>query len=360
MAVGDNEKHHLAERVRLRKYRLEKKSQKQALASELKHLQDKFNLLKSSYVRPNYKIGASSAYAYAIDILKQHNRGLQTQVEHQAMLVRLLTSWVASQCPQKPPSMRMAWTESTLMAHPAARRQGFQWLSARLYHTALETATQRLTSSRLFGSHMDDAVSFEMHTTCDADGNVQIARMDSHFNCIFFANMHVVVAALWSFMNGITFGTSAMLAPEAVDLVHAGKLVYDHSVNPRDGTSLRRIMCLFEDDNRVVITFTKIRDDERYPLQPGDRRTHGFAWMIVDRVTDSITTVRNSNFNFMPTTVDGDISLEETGRLFGLTVEATTNIQRDLLVERIRGVAERASVDEFHSAIQRFRQSIGC
>ncbi|KAF0717394.1 Aste57867_2315 [Aphanomyces stellatus] len=352
--VGRTSNKHHSECVRLRKFRELKKVERKALEMELAHLEWRLRELQVGHQDSSspkaHEEGPRqlSAYQLAIAILVHHNQTLRSKVDDTKALAQLLANWVATQRLQTSPTMQFTWADTTLMAHPVARRQGFHWLSERLYHAAIR-GSEGLSRNE-FEKFVDDSMQFEMHTALNDDGNVQITRMDLHCYNLFFESFDTVVITAWKFLRHISFGAASLACNVEIDRVH-GKLVYDHNVNPRDRTSLRRILCMFEEPNRVVITLTKLKDDELYAMAPGERRTHGHAWYVIERLTDDMTTVTHSYFNYIPTTIAGEISLDEFGELFGLP----TDCHQERHFESIRSAAERAYMGQIQEGVNMYR-----
>ncbi|KAF0684592.1 Aste57867_23446 [Aphanomyces stellatus] len=360
--VGRTSNKRLAEIVRLRKFRELKKAERKALEMELATLEWKLRELQvgpQEFSSSKTQGGISrqlSAYQLAVDVLLHVNQSLRSKVKDTKTLAQVLATWVTSHHPQITPTTRLTWTDTTLMAHPVARRQGFHWLSERLYHAAIR-GSEGLSRNE-FDKFVDDSMQFEMHTTLNDDGNVQITRMDLHCYNILFEKFDTIAATAWNFLRHFSFGAAWLACNVEIDRVH-GKLVYDHNVNPRDRTSLRRILCMFEEPNRVVITLTKVKDDELYALTPGERRTHGYAWYVIERLTDHMTLMKHSYINYIPTTLAGEISLEEFGELFGLL--RPTDCHQVRYIESIRSAAERAYIGQIQEGVNMYRQYLlGC
>ncbi|KAF0716902.1 Aste57867_2605 [Aphanomyces stellatus] len=295
--------------------------------------------------------------------LKRHaidgsDQALRDHVMAQTSLAHTLYHWVRSQVARPQPGLteRPSWREMTLLGDPAARRQGFPWLSDRVYHTAMRTRP----ASNPIATSADDAMSFCMHTATGEDGHVHVTATELHMHSIVFAPFDVIGDACWHFMAATSFGTTSTMTCGVVETPDRN-LIYDYGVNPRNGSTVRRIMRMYTDDAaRIVITYAKVAHDNLFPLHDGELRSHGMGWTIIEPVTDGISVVRHSVSNFVPVTSHGPISLREMGHLFALPPTTDEMIQKSeaLYLEQLHAAAQVAHVDEIQAGVRAFRAQL--
>ncbi|KAF0711916.1 Aste57867_4987 [Aphanomyces stellatus] len=336
-----------AEALRVRKYREAQKADLKLLEAEQRHWAEMLERLKASQKNDRRsKSARSRPSALAMDLSRRQNKALRNQVGEYDELLHLLETWVASQQLTQGPSHLRAWTESTLMAHPAARRQGYHWLSERVYHNATIAVPEHP-----FGIRVDDAAQFKLHTSDDVDGGASIVGMEVHVQHTYFSNFKTVANLVWSFGQKNS-AVKAYLASQVLEEVD-DHTVYSSGVYDGTRTNVRRIISIFEGADRIVITHALVTDDELHPMAPGELRTHGFAWTIVERVTDEISLMRHSTFHFAPMSSQGVVSQAELGQLFGKDPDDIRH--RDAFIEQVGGVAEATYVN----GLQKFALKLG-
>ncbi|KAF0697106.1 Aste57867_12183 [Aphanomyces stellatus] len=321
-----------AEALRFRQRRAAQKDQHKRLEEQLRTLQAEIEHLKKCPPPPKTR---ENPYHVAAQVLFKYNQSLRDDVKRQTTLAKLLSSWVASQYPIPALPKRASWIESTLLAHPAARRQGFQWLSERVYHNAVAAMPHHP-----FGSRVDDRWRFDLHTCNDDVEGMTLGCTESHAQHTFFANVSDVADAVWACQcqgNYLRTYPCSNLSPGVLEQVQR-HLVYFCVAFEGIGAHVRRIMSLFEDDHRMLITFALVAEDECFPIETNEMRSHGFGWISLERVAATITLMRYSLYLFAPVTAHGVASLEEIGQLYGLSSAGTCH--REAYIERIRTMAE--------------------
>ncbi|KAF0716050.1 Aste57867_3053 [Aphanomyces stellatus] len=315
------------EAQRLRKYREGKKSEVRRLQAQVQAFEMELKRAKTSPKKSNNSRPQQlTPYQVAAKVLQKYNHSLRGQVEQAYQLACLMASWVAAQTPQPGPHMHKSWMESTLLANPDARRQGYQWLSERIYHAAT-----RVFPRQPLGGSVQDAITFTMHTRHD-EAERTIAAMENHVQTTFFGHFKQVAQVLWHCMAN---NATATFSYDVVDAVH-DQLLYVRGSNPLMRTTNLGLVCVFEEPRRIVTTYCLVAHDECYPLCDDELRTHGFGWTIHEHVTDDITLTRHSMLYGAPITKAGHVSLQHIGRLYGQGVVA----HRDAYIEAIRAVAE--------------------
>ncbi|KAF0719812.1 Aste57867_779 [Aphanomyces stellatus] len=360
------------ENIRLRKYQDAKKVERAQLLAAVASLQEELACTKAAGPsQRRRKTTRGNPYTVAAQVLLKYNQSLKDQVATQAKLVHVLSAWVASHNPSQGLATQPAWTESTLLADPVARRQGLEWLSQKVYHAA--TQAFPLHPCR---DAFQDAIAVRMHQD-ESDVHIAAFEISVQYHTVFATLSHVA-RSMWTFMTGTSFATSKTVACDDVERAHDG-LLYSYAKNDRAGTSIRRIMAMYEEDDRVVLTACKVAEDERFPLPPCEIRNHGFGWlvlfcgiyclfsmlteylfssvmMVLQRVTDSITLVRATDMQFAPLTVHGKATLEDIGRLYGRPMPPDGIQHREAFIEQVGGVAEQVFIDGYTSFIRSFRQ----
>ncbi|RHY60245.1 hypothetical protein DYB34_001477 [Aphanomyces astaci] len=341
---GGGSRRHTAS-LRMRKYRTQKKEQFRRLEAEWQYLQQTLRQLQHQHTAHHSASDTTHAPArLAPRVTSQHERHhldqqlalhtsqLRGDAEAKYRLACCLRDWVASQTPTPGLTPQMSWIYSTLCADPAARQLGFQWLSDRLYHTSHSVIPQHP-----LGGQGGDAMQLTVHTNAD-ENPVTIVAMEFHFQFhTVFASFANVVSAILAFSNQGGFVVSDVIPCQVVEAV-SDTLQYVYGANRRSGVTMRRVTNLFHnhDRTRAVQTYAKVADDECFPLQHGEIRTHGFGWFdldrscnsghwivrshtdcsgrtVAERVAGSITKVRGSVLHYAPITNEGVVSLECMG-----------------------------------------------
>ncbi|KAF0696321.1 Aste57867_12918 [Aphanomyces stellatus] len=333
------------DRLRKRKYRDERRAKIKCLEQELLRLQTE---LAQVQAHPTTRKARISPFALAAQVLQKHNQALQTHVQDQRHLVKLMAAWVASQVPTAGIPSAASWLHSTLVADPVTRRHGFEWLSERAYHMGLQQ--QASAGHPIFGG-VHDGVRFNMHTSNSDDG-LTIAGMETNLQFTFFAPFQRCAHMLWGMLkDNWLVGTPVISSHQDAERVD-DRLVYFSGANERLGTSMRRILGMFKDSHRVVITYVMIADDERFPLKDGEIRSHGYGWTIFEHVDDDITLMRHSHVQFTPKTTNGVANLEEIGRMFGRS--GVGSQYPEAYIEHIRSSAEATYVQSFETLYRNF------
>ncbi|KAF0715845.1 Aste57867_3144 [Aphanomyces stellatus] len=314
----------LLECMRLRKYRADRKNEKQKLLRDVQHLESELSRLQ---LRPRKAKAPITTEALATTMLAQNNKHLRSHVENQARVARLLAAWVASHTVPKGIPTRASWFESTLVADPLIRRQGLQWLSERVYHIALNS-----TSVHPFGASMADSIRVQMLMQGDGIDGPNVGGSETHIQHTFFAPVQEVANVIWSWDQC----NSAYRSEVAEQVDH--QLVY-YRGNSLSGANLRRVNRMFMDGNRVIITLALVAEDECCVMGDDELRIHGFAWTIVEPVTDSISLMRHSRFHGAPKTKHGVASVEAIAKLY-MPSHESENTSHQVLAERLRCTVE--------------------
>ncbi|KAF0696320.1 Aste57867_12917 [Aphanomyces stellatus] len=317
--------------LRKRKYRAAKRSEARRLEAELKVLEDEL-----------WQLQRGGAATISAKTMQQKHRSINTtlrvEVAMASKLGRRLASWVATQLPPQEIPFRASWRHSTLMADPAARRHGYEWLCQRVYHTAIQ-----FIPSHPFGNQVQDTMALKMHTGVveaqdDVDGgDLSVVALETHVQYTVFSNFHTVAKAIWNDM----VQDNGNFSFEVLDAVGDKSMYFTH-INRRLGTTMRSLVQMFPQTSRIVIANVNLEDDECFPKQDGEILTHGFSWTILERVTSTITLVRISHMQFTPTTTHGVIPLVEIGRLFGRSAHGIEH--REAYIEQIRTAATHTFV----------------
>ncbi|KAF0716899.1 Aste57867_2602 [Aphanomyces stellatus] len=344
----DDQRH--SARERMRRLRATKKVERGALQDQIRLLETTVARLRLEHRRRGFHDGDASP----------RHPCLHTQVMRQSKLIQLLQTWVAMQHPPEGLHERPSWLHSTLLADPVARRQGFQWLSDKVFHGATGAPPRRVDfATRLAAG---DTIGFVLHTTGehswnDPDDDDDVMAMELHVHSIVFAPLAAVAATIWRLLHETSVATTLLTTCKMVEQVH-DHLVYHHGVNPRNGMSVRRIMCRYQDTaDRTVFTCVKLTHDDCFPLVDDDIRSHGFAWTVIERVTDSITVVRQSYLHFVPVTTAGALSLADLGAMFQVPPPCETD-SRAAYMERLRTAAEIVFTTELETTARVSRQAL--
>ncbi|KAH9153053.1 hypothetical protein AeRB84_004630 [Aphanomyces euteiches] len=326
-----DEARRLAETVRKREYRAAKHS-------ELVRLEAQARRLGAYLAQLKREIGTRK-----LACAKGENMNLRTQVNQFNYLMQIFSQWDLSH--------RSPWFESTLLAHPIARRQGLKWLSERVYHQARRAVPLNedvmgisciLPLSQPYRGQIEMVFSFNPHVSDEIDDEgATIAAIETHHQHTLPTDFRSAAAVQWEKIVG-TNSTITMKLIERVD----DRFVYYHHINHRVGTHTLSIAGIFHEDNRAVLTKCFVVKDELFPHEDGVLRTHGFAWAIYEAVSLGITRVHNFSLQYTPIMANGRvIPLARMGQLFG---QSQAGVQhRDAYIERIRSAAEASFIDSY-------------
>ncbi|ETV98617.1 hypothetical protein H310_08735 [Aphanomyces invadans] len=332
---GDDTRRQMAS-LRMRKYRSLKKEEFRRIEDECRSLQQTLHHL----LRQRAHSGGDPPPATSRMIQREvhhsiaeqvarHTRHLRHEVEANYKLAFCLRDWVASQHPAPSLTPQMPWIYATLSANPDVRWAGLQWLSERLLHTANSVVPQHPMDVR-----GGDAIHVSVHSPDHTDDPIASGAMEFHFQFyIVFVPFSDVVSALVLLNSQRAFVVPDVVACQMVE--EANSLRYTYAANPHNGVTLRQVTALFHtpDSTRAVLTSAKVTDDEMYPLQDGEVRSHGFGWCgrqlgnhcshsvrrtVAESVGPNITTIRGSTLYYAPISTTGPISFEEVGDLFGV------------------------------------------
>ncbi|KAF0695915.1 Aste57867_13290 [Aphanomyces stellatus] len=336
--------------LRMRKSRAAKKAEMAALEAHVRLLEEKLAQLKTSSPHTRRPFAKPPMSSQLMRVFRD-NKELWAEVVRQGKVADLLVMWLDSCRPSSPLSPRPAWTESTLLADPATRRQGFQWLSERVYHTA-KTASSPRRERPFTSTSAEHLVSFEMHTA-ERDDGVTVAAMENQLQMILFANYKTIAAILWAGLTQNNFDGVAVLPPSSIREKINDNMSYFCGSYDSTGLESCRIMAKFEDENRITITYVMVADDERLPIADNTFRTHGFGWTTLERVTDSITVLHNAVYHLTPLSATRiHASLADIAAIYGCPkYSLNTNAQ----VEQIGAAAEAYFVGGYQKAAQELR-----
>ncbi|ETV91100.1 hypothetical protein H310_14256 [Aphanomyces invadans] len=322
-------------RLRMRTFRANLKSDAHKLQVEIEYLEKKLERLRQA---PPSTRSYRAPFAMATDVLLSHSNRLRKHVEARTRLIRELAVWLSAQRPLPANFSRSSWMETTLVADPVCRRQGYRWLTERALHMAVLQHPNHSFQG-------DDQVTITLHTspvdggTWRDEANEVVDGTSSRVQVTVFASIDKVAKGYWKlFTQGIA--SSPMV--EWVD----SDLVYFHSINPFLGTSKQSILRRFDPSPRqVVFTIVNVSHDEIVPLTDGQMRTHGVSCMILDEVSTGITLVRSTDLALAPLTCDGKASLETMGMLLGVPPRLG-NDSPTVYLEKIRSAVDSYQIDQ--------------
>ncbi|KAF0696322.1 Aste57867_12919 [Aphanomyces stellatus] len=350
----NNDARRIEERLRLRKYRQDRREMRLRLELSLQELQQTLDQLKASPPRKRQQQRANhrTAYAVAMHVLRHHSQRLRRQVDEQHWLAWLLYMWVDAQQPKQGIRPQPSWMESTLFADPVVRRHGYQWLSDRLHHAALHHQPTRPS----FDDNVTDCITCDLHVReTDLRGRC-IAGVETHSQTTLFTDVQTAAHNYWRLLTQNQFvATRVIPSYEVVDAVHE-RLVYYVGTNRDMGSVARRILCMFEGVDRTVVTYCLLSDDECFPMTRSEIRQHGFGWTIFERIADSVTLMRHSMVYRTPRTQSGPASLAQIGHLFRLNQNGIDH--RHSYIERIRGKVTAAYVQGYQEMYRALHERI--
>ncbi|CAK4077790.1 unnamed protein product [Aphanomyces euteiches] len=333
-----------------RKYRAKKKLEHKRLIEELETLQDQHETNKFASLIDEITSNAELEAIRLHDSLTQ-NQTLRANVDRMNVVCKLLHDWVRSLKPSKRITPKGSWLHSTLLAHPAARVHGYKWFSDRIYHAA-----DSLLSEPPFENSVEDEMQHIMHTELDEDGLRTIGANELRLQRTHFYDFKATAHLFWNYIILNNFVTSSLTTSSWIADSVDSKLVYHCVVNEQTGTTLRRILRMYEEPNRVVITFASIANDECYPWTDSELRTHGYAWAIFERVSDSMTIARFSTVHSAPITPKGAASLEQIGQIYGKSAHGIEH--REAYIEHVRAIAEKVYLTGFRQLTDAFAEIV--
>ncbi|KAF0695815.1 Aste57867_13412 [Aphanomyces stellatus] len=182
---------------------------------------------------------------------------------------------------------------------------------------------------------MTDAIRAHMHVQDDGENGPTICGSENHIQHTFFAPVQDVANVIWSWDQCNSAYRSEVA--EQVDPPYH-QMVY-YRGNSLTGANLRRVMRMRMDGHRVIMTLALVAEDECFAIGDSELRIHGFAWTIVEPVTDSISLVRHSRYHAAPKTTHGVASVEAIAKLY-MQSPALETMSRQVLVERLRTSVE--------------------
>ncbi|KAF0718776.1 Aste57867_1490 [Aphanomyces stellatus] len=316
-------------RLRMQRYRASIDCKRRHLEAEIRHLNNELDRLQSAprKARP-------TAYAVAAQVLHQHTATLRENVNRRYKLAHLLYYWVASQEPCEGLPAGSSWLETTLLAEPVAREQGYHWLSQRLYHSAI-AATINTSTNECFNTSL---------YTGDDDKGLSLKGIHIQMQTTVAAPFAAVAKSFWR-ANCESMAEATEIEKVDDRLLYYNRMEEDHKAFD--------IIAMFEDPTRVVITSLGVPHDERYPIVEGEMRCYGTQWVVVERLTETTTRVQYTWFSPVPLLASGPAPLVQVGRICGLSSHGID--YREAYIERIR-----AYIDKCHAPIQEkwFRQCI--
>ncbi|KAF0718808.1 Aste57867_1465 [Aphanomyces stellatus] len=314
--------------LRQQKHQAAKKEVRQMLEAELRYLEDQLEARRTSATTSSHRTGSSHRL---LAVIFYQTQSLREQVQRQRNLLELLHAWVLSQEPQPGLVSRHAWVDCTLLADPTARHEGFEWLSRRVYHTALTNCP--------FGSFVGDA--FRPGVAISNDGNdsdMAVTACGGHSQMTVFCDFNRVANAYWQHQRATTLGLPV------VENVHDG-LIYCQRSIPQMDLHMRTVLRLFHEPQRSVLTALTVSDDEKYPGHSTEWRVHGYKWTVFEHVAEGVTLIREANCLHFAPTCQGESSLPRIGHLFGVPPLSDTPV---CYIYRLRAIVEGFDRERYH------------
>ncbi|KAF0719597.1 Aste57867_926 [Aphanomyces stellatus] len=326
--------------LRQRKHQLAKKDERKRLEKELRALQEKLAWISSKRPPGGASRTSSNPFAIATQVIRERAKDLRDEVKNIYKLANLLYYWVASQEPQPDIGCRSSWVEATLVADPVARRQGYAWLSQKAYHTAISAMPYICRPAT-------ESVESMLHTI-DGDDGLNIAAFSIQLNSPVFAN-YKHTAKVWFEM------IQSADADTVVDKVD-DKLYFYRGCSSHNGSVTCVVQSVVEEPDRIVMTAVSVMDDEMYPLCTHQVQLHGFHWTVLERVTESITLMRQFMLQCTPVTADGVVSLAKMGEFVGLSTDGIEH--RETYIERFRNALDTRNGEVYRGRMQSFARTL--
>ncbi|KAH9111968.1 hypothetical protein AeMF1_013588 [Aphanomyces euteiches] len=256
--------------------------------------------------------------------LIRDNKSMRAQLEEIARVLPILSWWVVG---PRILHLRANTKESALLAHPECRKYCLQWLREKVFNMALVA-----TPDKPSPFDMQDRMMTTIHLGEDAAGtSLDAIQLRSHFTV--HGNYRDVAQVLWRSY----FQSSPPLSVQTIDLVRDGLLYFSIEYGPLKSTQLN-LAGWFDVDDRIIVTYSTIAYDERFPIGDGECRIHGFGWMILDKVDERVTRCQQSRLIYTPVNKDRPLTLEEIGRVVNYELRPGEN--RDIIIDKFQGMVE--------------------
>ncbi|CAK4445752.1 unnamed protein product [Aphanomyces euteiches] len=263
--------------------------------------------------------------------LVQKRNAMKQRVDELYDLMSMLSKWVFAQTPHegiKPKPSRM---ETTLLGHAECRNYGQVWLCQKALHMALTAHPYEP-----FVGKVDDNLVSWTHQGEDATGtSLEALQLHSQFSVM--GDYKDVASVVWS----LYVSSSPHHVVEIIDKVDDEVAYFTMEYGPLKSKFVN-LAGVFRLQHRIVITFTTIAFDERFPMQDGESRTHGFGWMILDEMGEGVTICRQSRLQFTPVNKNGQLTLEEIGQL--VHYKPRPHEPRETIIGKYQAMVENAYV----------------
>ncbi|CAK4351846.1 unnamed protein product [Aphanomyces euteiches] len=221
------------------------------------------------------------ALALRDDVHHQHemNHALQKHIAHYRELTRKMQMWVdaSTAIPPPPPSLPN-WRHVTLLADPAARQCGTDWITRQLYHN-VDALFERVGFPNDEHGEVDD-MPFDFS---DPECYQCVRRLQREFPISASTLSDYLMQNLWIYcMVGA-------VVPSTVRQTIVGDCTYQHVIKtPFELANL--ISRKFVDPDRIVLVGTQILEDE---AEPHDfRQRHRIFVATLDRLTPKSARIR--------------------------------------------------------------------
>ncbi|KAF0692466.1 Aste57867_16457 [Aphanomyces stellatus] len=313
------------ERQRKRRYRAEQRNQIELCRAHVVQLQEELSRRLAAHALSPHQ-GKSVAPSTLVhdghggERLRESLALLRRQVKRRAKLLHMLYTWVAASL-QPPPSSpdlvidmgaNAPWLHSTLLADPVARHCGIQWLTDRVFHSAM--------AQHAIDDTVEDVLELKLLTMANAD---YFVGMETRRQTTYFANLADVGHGLWTLFTGTKYSPASQV--ESIDVVDAAdgsKVTYKRIQDLELGTNMIVLRRRYDLGDRIVFVHVYLRNDDCVPQAPHEMRPYGFGWVIAQAIAPEVTLVRGLTIQYTPETTAGPISLDRMAAMFG--VEATT------------------------------------
>ncbi|KAF0699655.1 Aste57867_9800 [Aphanomyces stellatus] len=269
---------------------------------------------------------------------------LQTQCEVHTTIIHAMKRWVAKamSIPSSPSNTSQSWHHVTLMAHPASRKLGFDWITQRLFHSTDYMLERMAFPSSDFDGILGDFTIDGSNPDCfqyvwRSQIDV-IAPLEAVRDLFARPNLRDQMTG-----NRPTVGVHpTALTMKDHELLHDIGATYVHS-RWSAATHVHFLAREFNQPHRCVLVAQNIHADECLPSMPPNHR-HRTIWLVLDRVAPDRTRVRALCINSHTLARDaGHVSLQDEARTWGCDVSSihdeTTQVQR--FNQHVREIADR-------------------
>ncbi|CAK5215513.1 unnamed protein product [Aphanomyces euteiches] len=291
---------------RKQEQRAREKAEKTELQKTEQELEAEINLLMRKFKYPVVVLNHLPSEIKDAVVANRHRmrtgKELKKRLEELYEVTKILSNWVFAHYPHEGLQPKPTMMETTLLGHDECRSFGQKWLCEK----ALNMALSSHPLPALLGRVDDNIVSWPHLGEDETGTSLEAFQLHSQFSVMGDFND----VAIW----GTYVNSTPQINIEIVDKIQDELVYFTVSYGPLKSKVLN-LAGVFRLKHRIVITFTAIAYDERFPMIDGDARTHGFGWTILDEMGEGVTLCRQSQLLYTPVSKHRRLNLEQIGDL---------------------------------------------